>query len=194
LQLIGLSGYARAGKDEAAKALQELGFVRIAFADKLRECLYALNPIVDFYDDGPDSYFERLQNVVDEFGWDGYKDTHFVHEIRPLLQRLGTEVGRNILGSDVWVNATLRDLDVRKNYVITDCRFPNEAGAVQDFGGKILRITRTGVGPANNHPSETSLDDWDFDYHVNNDGTLEDFHRKIKATVGGVVSNTGLGN
>jgi dephospho-CoA kinase len=47
MQLIGLSGYARSGKDEAAKVLiEEFGFKRIAFADKLRDFLYALDPIV----------------------------------------------------------------------------------------------------------------------------------------------------
>ena len=35
VEIIGLSGYARSGKDEAAKVLvEELGFPRVAFADK----------------------------------------------------------------------------------------------------------------------------------------------------------------
>jgi dephospho-CoA kinase len=44
--IVGISGYARSGKDEAAKALVEMGFERRAFADKLREFLLALNPMV----------------------------------------------------------------------------------------------------------------------------------------------------
>ena len=46
--IIGISGYATAGKDTIGEILVENhGFRRIAFADKLREVLLALNPIVD---------------------------------------------------------------------------------------------------------------------------------------------------
>ena len=45
--IIGLSGYAQSGKDTVAKVLiEEYGFTRIAFADKIREFLYDLNPQV----------------------------------------------------------------------------------------------------------------------------------------------------
>ena len=48
MEIIGLSGFARSGKDEAAKVLvEEFGFKRVGFADKLREVLYALNPLVE---------------------------------------------------------------------------------------------------------------------------------------------------
>ena len=33
--IVGLSGYARVGKDTAAEALMKRGFVRVAFADQL---------------------------------------------------------------------------------------------------------------------------------------------------------------
>ena len=45
--LIGLSGMKRSGKDSTAEILQRnYGFSRLAFADKLREALLALNPSV----------------------------------------------------------------------------------------------------------------------------------------------------
>ena len=47
--IIGISGYARSGKDSVANILvQDFGFERRAFADKLREALYALNPIIAY--------------------------------------------------------------------------------------------------------------------------------------------------
>ena len=36
LKIIGICGYARSGKDEAAKALIETGWTRLAFADELK--------------------------------------------------------------------------------------------------------------------------------------------------------------
>lgn len=181
--IIGLSGYARSGKDEAAKVLvEQFGFERIAFADKLRDFLYALNPIVS---PTPEDYFTRpkhpvrLKEVIDDATWDGYKETGWSQEIRGLLQRLGTEAGRNVLGDNVWIDAALGGVKPDGRYVVTDVRFPNEADAVRKRNGRIWRVSRSGVGPANQHASETSLDDYDFDARIENDGSLEEYHDKI---------------
>ena len=187
MQLIGLSGYARSGKDEAAKVLvEEYGFKRIAFADKLRDFLYALDPIVDnelLYDHGDRVGVGgwRLRTVIDEYGWDGYKETKYGTEIRSLLQRLGTEAGRNTLWDSIWIDAALHDLDEQGRYVVTDARFPNEADAITGRGGKLVRITRSGVGPAIQHASETSLTDYPFTDRLNNDSTLADFQESVRA-------------
>ncbi len=188
MEIIGLSGYARSGKDEAAKVLvEEFGFVRVAFADKLREVLYALNPIIHIMDwnqevDGKihhDAHPIHLQEIVDFVGWDGYKETPYGTEIRRLLQRLGTEAGRQTMWDSIWVDAAFAGLDDDAKVVVTDCRFVNEAQAVVERDGEVWRIVREGVGPANSHASETSLDDWKFDAVINNDGTLEQFKQKI---------------
>ena len=181
MEIIALSGYARSGKDEAARVLvEEHGFVRVAFADKLREMLYALNPIVAFKYDGP----VYAQDVIDVYGWDGYKETEYGTEIRRLLQRLGTEAGRQTLWDSIWIDAALTGLPDDAKVVISDCRFANEAESVRKRGGKVWRITRPGMGPAvgtdgSIHPSETSLDNWNFDHHLLNNGTLEEYRNSI---------------
>lgn len=181
MEIIGLSGYARSGKDEAARVLvEEFGFIRVAFADKLRDFLYALNPIVDYLDSNGDIVGPRkVQSIIDDVGWDGYKNTHYRDEIRRLLQRLGTEAGRETLWDSVWIDAALTGLPEDARVVITDARFENEAQAVTDRGGQMWRITRDGVGPINDHPSETSLDDWNFDKQVRNSGSLLDYRDNI---------------
>jgi hypothetical protein len=65
------------------------------------------------------------------------------------------------------------------NWVITDMRFPNEALAVKGRGGITIRINKQGVGPARNHISETALDDYDFDYVINNDSSLSDLSKQL---------------
>jgi hypothetical protein len=121
----------------------------------------------------------RVRQVIDKHGWDGYKETEYAAEIRGLLQRLGTEAGRNTLWDSIWIDAALHDLDESGKYVITDARFPNEADAIRERGGVLARISRSGVGPANSHPSETSLDDYDFQWHISNSGTLEEFREHV---------------
>lgn len=176
--IVGIGGYARSGKDSAAAGLAEIGFKRVAFADKLREFIYALNPLLGVAYAG---VHIRLQDVIDEAGWDGYKETLWSNEIRQLLQRLGTECGRELISDTIWIDAALDG--VVGDICVTDMRFPNEMQAVKHRGGIAVRINRPGVGPANSHPSETALDDADFDYVIENSGTVEDLHLKIREVV-----------
>jgi hypothetical protein len=100
--------------------------------------------------------------------------------VRDFLQKLGTDAMRTGLHPNVWVNAlfsdyiptgkfnTIDDSTIYPNWIITDCRFPNEAQAVKDKGGIVIRIDRPGVSPINAHPSEIALDDWKFDYKIAN--------------------------
>jgi hypothetical protein len=96
MEIIGLSGFARAGKDETAKVLvEEFGFTQVAFADKLRDFLYALNPPVAPSKEKKGEMV-LLQEVIDVYGWQGYKETEYGTEVRRQLQRLGTEAGRSL--------------------------------------------------------------------------------------------------
>jgi hypothetical protein len=78
------------------------------------------------------------------------------------------------------------------NWIITDMRFPNEMKAILEKGGITIRVVRRqtivldgakytiGADPYNEHPSETALDDAEFDYEIINDGTIEDLIEKVK--------------
>lgn len=86
-----------------------------------------------------------------------------------------------------------------KNWIITDMRFPNELQAVKDRKGITIRVNRHIVKWKNNeggitavvrcpefdtpkdlHESETALDNAEFDYIINNDGTMEELIEKVK--------------
>lgn len=175
--LLGLSGYARAGKDTVASILvEDHGYQAIAFADLLRTCVQTLNPIVGLDVDGD---YVRYCEALEVFGYEGAKESAYGDEFRVILQRMGTEVGRKLLGQNIWVEATINSLEPGVKYVITDCRFPNEAQAVAERGGVVVRVNRPGFGPANAHPSETSLDDWAFDVILDNAGSLTDLRTKV---------------
>lgn len=172
--VVGLAGYARSGKDTAALALIEDGFERRAFADKLRDFLYRLNPSIS-------GSLWSLAEIVDAVGWEQAKAE--TPEIRALLQRCGTDAGRKVLGENVWVDATMRDLPALT--VITDVRFPNEVAAIRERGGVVLRIVREGVGAfrqesGETHESETALDSTRFDATIHNNGTMADLYREVR--------------
>jgi hypothetical protein len=167
MMLIGVSGYAQAGKDTFADTLvRHYGFVKRSFADPIRQAMELLNPIVD----GMHSSGLRYSEAVETFGYNAAKDMY--PEIRVLLQRLGTEVGREIIGPHVWIDALFRSRPISERTVITDVRFPNEAEAIWFYGGHMVRVTRPSVGRVNDHPSEDQ--DFKVDTIVHNDSTLYD--------------------
>ena len=183
MEIIALSGYARAGKDEAAKTLVEsFGFIQVAFADKLREMLYALDPICGHYYDSKNPSFVTVQEVIDKRGWDGYKETEYGSEIRRLLQRLGTEAGRQTLWDSIWIDAAFANLPEDAKVVVSDARFINEFDAVKSRGGRVWRIERPGIGPVNDHPSETEAPTYQhFDATLHNDSTLDAWGARVEA-------------
>ncbi|MDX3260740.1 hypothetical protein PV336_16085 [Streptomyces sp. MI02-2A] len=178
-KFVGLHGYAGVGKDTIATILtEEYGYERVAFADKLREALYVLNPVILHDEYG---YELRVQDLVDNLGWDDAKRQY--EEIRRMLQVLGTEVGREMISQNVWVDATFKGLDKDKRYVFTDVRFENEHQAIDQNLGLLIRVERPGVGPVNDHKSEKALPYRWFDAEIINDGTLEDLNTKVRAVL-----------
>lgn len=74
-------------------------------------------------------------------------------------------------------------VDEYPNWVITDCRFENEAAAVKAKGGIVVRVNRPGVQPVNRHQSEVELDNYHFDYVINNNGTIDDLKNEVKVLI-----------
>ncbi len=175
--LIGLNGWPSAGKDTVAGILvEELGYRQYALADKVREALYLVNPLVV---SGGDL---RVRDVVDLYGWDKAKrHPAFGMEIRQLMQRVGTESARTVFGDAVWVDtlSSTIDRDLRidptdppRGVVVSDVRLTNEAEWVIARGGVVVRIERTGIGPVNNHASEALLPFALIGATVGNNGSL----------------------
>lgn len=69
--------------------------------------------------------------------------------------------------------------DQISKWIITDCRFSNEAEAIKSRGGLLIRVNR-GTPDKNAHISETALDNFPFDYTITNNGTIEELSEKVK--------------
>lgn len=171
-RLVGMVGFAGAGKDTVADILTDDGWTRIAFADVLREALYRLDPLIPC-----GSQVHRLSYLVDRMGWDRVKRE--MGEPRPLLQRLGTEAGRDLLGENVWVDAGMeKAAAVDGPVIVTDVRFENELAAIRQRGGTVVYISRPGHGAVNDHPSERLASEFDSrerlpDVRINNDQSID---------------------
>jgi len=163
-RVIGLTGYARSGKDAAASFLVERGWERRAFADPIKAMLLAVNPKIAGSD---------LAWIVEKSGWDGAKA---YPEVRTMLQRIGTEGGRQNISEDLWTR-TLFERPHGPHLVIPDVRFDNELDIIRDRGGIVIHIHRPGVGPVNNHISEVPVSG--ADHVIVNSGSLEDLGKQV---------------
>lgn len=171
--LIGLVGQKGVGKDTFGDYLEKYyNFEKSHFAQPLKE---ALRHIFDLND-------EQLYGSKKEVFEPRWNKTP-----RELFQLFGTDIMRNVmspmLGLDdkIWVYRfqVWYEKNKHKNITCCDVRFPNEANAIQEMGGILIKIT----GSKNNkdyHISEQLIDEIKTDYEINNDNTIDIFYQKIK--------------
>jgi hypothetical protein len=157
--IIGISGKIGSGKDTLAgliiKNAPHRHFKIAKFADKLKQICSILSglPIGDMYsEEGKQKFLTQFNLTVGE-----------------LQQKIGTEVMRDSFDTNVWVKALFGSYDPdRDNWIITDVRFPNEADACVQHEAFMFRIEGDPAGVRENstrnmnHPSETSLDNYDW--------------------------------
>lgn len=197
-KLIGFHGLAGSGKNEAANALIGLGWKQDAFANRMRDAILKLNPIValDVVQYGPETgeciTVERLADIVARSGWDVAKREY--SEVRALLQKFGTEMGRDCFGKNFWIDLLFKDnqwvIAQGSGLAISDTRFDNEAEAIGNDGGVVIEIVRPGLeqlaGGNSAHASEGGLSRHLIDHTIINDGTIEDLHASVLSVVEGM--------
>lgn len=153
--IITISGHARSGKDTTAQILKK------QLEEENKKVLII-------------HYADILKFVCKKyFGWDGQKD----EAGRSLLQSVGTDIVRK-QDENYWVNFVKSMLsffpDEWDVVIIPDTRFPNEISTIKEsFDVLSVRVIREGYDNGlteeqKNHPSETALDDYEFNYNIEN--------------------------
>lgn len=170
---VGICGYGGSGKDVVADVLvADFGFVKVNMSDALDKYLRILNPLIPspFRADPVCVRYDKLREHTD------YVTAKKIPEVRELLQRLGTDVGRAI-DPEMWVKQMELEASKHANVVTTGIRFAEEAQPLD----LLIHVDRVGYGPVNDHVSD-SLDDIFAMARVliRNDGTLDDL--RVKAT------------
>lgn len=108
--------------------------------------------------------------------------------LRTMLQYVGTELGRNQLGDNCWINATMSNAGIIRNRfgfcAIADVRFANECDAIRNQkGGFVIKIKRYDEDETKlnkfAHVSE-SLEGINPDFVIDNDGNkFKLFHQVL---------------
>jgi len=148
-------------------------------------------------------YFNSLEELKETYQFrSDIQITNYESEVltpRQVMQLVGTEGGRMTIHPNVWVyslmsgykkeSRLLREdiggrpvyADLYPKWLIPDTRFVNEAEAIKECKGLLIRVNTNRAGMVSNHSSEISLDDYeDFDYVIDNSGTLEELVEKVK--------------
>lgn len=128
------------------------------------------------------------------------EEEEFIPTYRWLLQNVGTNALRNNIHPDIWLNALFADYKkiiisgkithsaigeeeyYYPNWLVTDCRFPNEVEAVSKRDGITIRVSRGDIVSTDIHASETALDEYtNFNYIINNPtGSIEYLIEEVK--------------
>lgn len=190
MKAIAFCGLTKSGKDTAAGPLLKQGYIRMGFADKVKEIVAELYnvPIVWMHDPIlKDTPCKELFGMTP----------------RQVLQPIATEAFREMVSQDTWINYVFFEMQrmdgfqrnpkskLRNEVTIIDVRFPNEAEMLRSIGATIIHIVDPHAPPPQNHSSENqvALVGKEFASHtIINDRnlvTINDLHRitsQIEAT------------
>lgn len=149
--ILGISGRAGSGKTTLAQALVSPSDI-YSFAGPLKRAVFETF--------GVGTHTRKTQIVPVRWEntpfWTQGRGGYMTY--RELLQEFGMLFRRR--NQRHWIDLLLNAADDPcDTVVIDDLRFPNEADAIRETGGIVIRLTRRG-GEVPEHISETALDDY----------------------------------
>lgn len=200
--IIGLQGKKRSGKDTVANFLGG-EWERKSFASPLKQLMTDATGVDFFSDEDKETIQEfeiDLRLLVNYIGF-----TYYHHILKPfrdeyhncnvednvlcvesskrkLLQFVGTDIARNLCGTNFWVDKL--KVTSNSNIVVTDVRFPNEADKIRELGGVVITVERPGLESTDTHISEQLP--CIGDYTIINDSTLDDLANKVEELLNGI--------
>lgn len=178
IRTIGFCGPVGAGKSTAADRLVKLWrFNRVRFVGPLKAMMLALGLSAEHVDGALKEEPSRLLQG---------------RTPRQAMQWLGTEWGRELIGPELWIAAWRAAVERAGGFwepgrgwdrliVADDVRFANEAQAIRDRGGLVIRIERPGAGSATGSGHVSERPDFEPDRVIVNAGDVAALRSAIDA-------------
>ncbi|SNW62076.1 deoxynucleoside monophosphate kinase [Orpheovirus IHUMI-LCC2] len=204
MDIIAVVGFSGSGKDTFSDHLvKNHGYKKIAFSDKLKDIVSLLFNWDRQALSGTTLEGRKWRENVDHHWTKLLKDSPLFYnkqiapenneenndvkvDITPrlILQKFGTELFRDKVHQYFWVYCLISSLEPGNKYVISDCRFLQEANTLKDMGCKIFRIIRDSATPSpdqleNLHISEKEHLLIKEDYVLTNNNTMDELYKQI---------------
>ena len=175
--IIGISGKIGSGKSTVSEIFQQNGFYLDSFAKSIKDISHCIFGFDRTKLDGL-TQEDRLWRETPDEKYSIMLKKPF--SPRESLLLIGTSFGRNLIHNDIWIETVFNRFNMgnNKNLVITDVRFPNEYDSVKKNNGIVIRLERE-CSIKSDHPSECALDDYEFDYVIDNNGTIDELITKV---------------
>ena len=183
MKIVGLAYKKGVGKNTTAKFMTTLlrcenpglKIMEVSFAGKLKDICYQLYSWAGlkrgiYYE----SHREEKEVILPELG--------------KSPRQIWIEVGNKLreVDPDIWINFALKGAKA-DIIIITDVRFRNEAQAIRNNGGILLKIDRPSIEQGTD-PAEVDLDSWtDWDCVIDNIGSLKNLNEQATILVRGLI-------
>jgi len=205
-----LSGYARSGKDTVGEYLKLIASQIVL--DTKEVCLHTDKFAKPLYD-----MLIAMYDYTYDFSFiDNHKNDRMPHTEctwRTALQKLGTEFGRDVLGSDIWaklaVDRVLHEsafsgyvvkvdgsytMKASNFFIFSDCRFMNEFNVFKSddrFNTHLIYVERKESQPQTHHRSEQQILELkaNADYIISNNQSVDDLYNKVNTVVLNIFDN-----
>lgn len=189
--IILINGQKRSGKDFTAEILEKklASTEKVSFATPLKQIMadtfgISMESLEEFKNNHSEydikcMAYPNNQNPVN------FMTTNF----RTILQRFGTEGMKPVFGESVWADITLEMAeDSDAEYIIVpDFRFNIESDVIKNnaSGTRVvtLKIRNDDICTEDSHASERELDNYEFDYTVDNTGYNPDLETYIDSFI-----------
>lgn len=210
MQIIGLAGPKKSGKDTIADHLvAKHGFVKVGFADKIREELRAAYPAlaIDTFED------QTFKDVNDNFLALGYcENLGFIDWLRHRriaekfaelresrsprwLQQQWGDYRRDTAGWDYFICAVREKVEASAYpVVVSGLRYAAsapiptaEADLIRQLGGWVWHIDRPGYEASAEHSTEIALPRHPRDLTIDNDGDVETLLEVVELMIGALT-------
>lgn len=140
-KIVAINGTIGSGKDEFAKEFTNNGYLRLSFAETLKDTvavlfgwdrvlLEGLTKESREWREQPDEYWSSVMNMKITPRW--------------VLQNFGTDILRKHFHDNIWVFCLENKMQKvqEDKIIITDCRFSNELQMIRNNNGTIIEVQR----------------------------------------------------
>jgi hypothetical protein len=170
-------------------------WTELAFADKLKEICSIIFNRAKYNFDSQDFknetvskefwyYQNKMSNKIFNVIPEGEPEHYFVlikPTYRQMMQKIGTDLFKNNINPNIWIDLLDKQIKKGKHYIITDLRFKDEYNFIKNKTKKnyIVKILNDNV-ESMNHISENDLNNAEFDYVINNNGSIDDLIKEVR--------------